>query len=52
VGLAVEGLDSDNYWRAWRVVEEVTSDREVDLIEIETATESLRRAIERHRAEL
>jgi hypothetical protein len=52
VGPAVEGLDSDSYWRAWRVVEEVISDREVDLIEIETATESLRRAIERYGVEL
>jgi predicted nucleotidyltransferase len=27
VDLAVEGLSSDDYWRAWRVVEEIIGDR-------------------------
>jgi len=52
VDLAVEGLASDDYWRAWRLVEEIIGDRLVDLIEIETAGESLRRAIERYGVEL
>jgi len=52
VDLAIEGLASDDYWRAWRAVEDVITDREVDLIEIETATDSLRGAIERHGVEL
>jgi hypothetical protein len=47
VDLAVEGLAGDDYWRAWRMVEEVIGDRLVDLIEIETAGEPLCRAIER-----
>ncbi len=47
VDLAVEGLPSEDYWRAWRAVEEIIGDRSVDLIEVETARESLRSAIER-----
>lgn len=47
VDLAVEGLACDTIWRAWRAVEEIIGDRPVDLIEIETARESLRSAIER-----
>ena len=52
VDLAVEGLASDDYWRAWRLAEEIIGDRLVDLIEIETAGESLRQAIERYGIEL
>lgn len=52
VDLVVEGLMSDDYWRAWRLVEEIIADRPVDLIEIETAGESLQRAIRRHGVEL
>ncbi|HIC95908.1 TPA: DNA polymerase [Candidatus Bipolaricaulota bacterium] len=52
VDLAVEGLAGDDYWAAWRLVEEVIGDRLVDLIEIEVAGESLRRAIERYGVEL
>ena len=47
VDLAVEGLPCDSSWRAWRAIEEMISDRPVDLIEVETAGESLRSAIER-----
>lgn len=47
VDLAVEGLAGDTIWRAWRAVEEIIGDRPVDLIEIETAREPLRGAIER-----
>ena len=52
VDLAVEGLVGGDYWEAWRLVEEVIGDRPVDLIEIERAGESLRRAIERYGVEL
>jgi predicted nucleotidyltransferase len=48
VDLAVEGLSSDDYWRAWRAVEEIIGDRPVDLVEIETVGESLQRSIQRH----
>jgi len=47
VDLAVEGLAGDTVWRAWRAVEEIVGDRPVDLVEMETASESLRSAIER-----
>jgi len=52
VDLAVEGLAEIDYWAAWRLAEEVIGDRPVDLIEIERAEESLRRAIERYGVEL
>ena len=52
VDLAVEGLAGADFWRAWRLVEEVIGDPVVDLIEIETAGESLRQAIERYGVEL
>lgn len=48
VDLAVEGLTGDTYWQAWRLVEEIIHDLSVDLIEIETAGESLRLAIQRY----
>jgi predicted nucleotidyltransferase len=52
VDLAVEGLAGDDYWEAWRQVEEIIGDRPVDLSEIEMVGESLRRAIQRHGVEL
>jgi hypothetical protein len=48
----VEGLAGGDYWRAWKLVEEIIGDRLVDLIEMETAGESLRQAIERYGVEL
>ena len=52
VDLVVEGLATDDYWQAWRLVEEIVGDRLVDLIEFETANESLRRSIRQHGVEL
>jgi len=52
VDLAVEGLTGADYWEAWRLAEEMIGDRLVDLIELETAGDSLRRAIERYGIEL
>ena len=52
VDLVVEGLAGDVYWQAWRLAEEIIADRPVDLIEIETAGESLQRAIRRYGVEL
>jgi predicted nucleotidyltransferase len=45
IDIAVEGLESDDYWRAWEVAEEMLSDRVVDLVEIESATNSMKRTI-------
>lgn len=52
VDLAVEGLRPRDYWRAWRLVEDIVADRPVDLIDMKTATDSLRRAIERYGVDL
>ena len=52
VDLAVEGLDSASYWDAWRLAEQVIQDRQVDLIDIETAGDSLKKAIEHYGVEL
>ncbi len=52
VDLAVEGLSDDAYWDAWRLAEEMISDRTVDLIEIEKASPWLREAIERYGVDL
>ncbi len=45
VDLAVEGLSAQTYWQAWRLAEEMINNRPVDFIDLETAKESLRRAI-------
>ena len=52
VDLAVEGLTAQDYWQAWRLLEEMISDRSVDLVDVDTAGESLRQAIERYGVEL
>lgn len=52
IDLAVEGLDPEAYWRAWKLVEEIIQERPVDLIDLELAGDSLRQAIERHGIEL
>jgi len=52
VDIAVEGLQGDDYWRAWRIAEETIKDRPVDLIEIESSSEALRQAIENYGMDL
>jgi predicted nucleotidyltransferase len=52
VDLAVEGLKGDDYWKAWRLAEEIIGERPVDLIEVERAGEALRRAIARQGVDL
>jgi len=52
VDLAIEGLSNDVYWKAWKAVEDVIGNRSVDLVEIETAKESLVKAIQRYGVEL
>ena len=42
----------EDYWDAWRLVEDVIRERPVDLIEIESAGEALRQVIERYGVEL
>jgi len=45
IDLAVEGLVPGKIWRAWCAVERVCQGFEVDLVEIEAASELLRQAI-------
>ena len=52
VDLVVEGLSSAEYLRAWGEVEAIIGDRQVDLIEVETTSTSLRDAILRYGKEL
>ena len=52
VDVAVEGLEGNAYWQAWRLLEEMIDVRPVDLIELETAGEPLQRAIQRYGVEL
>ena len=52
VDLAVEGLKCEDYWEAWRIAEEIINDRSVDLIDIETAGDSMKNAIHRYGVEL
>jgi predicted nucleotidyltransferase len=52
VDLAVEGLDSANFWKAWGLVEDIIGTHPVDLIDIETAGETLRQAIKQYGVEL
>jgi predicted nucleotidyltransferase len=52
VDLAVEGLTGDRFWQAWRTAEEIIHDRSVDMIEIETARQSVLQAIHRYGIEL
>ena len=46
--LAVEGLGAEDYWEAWAMVEDMIHERPVDLIEIESATDSMKKTIFRH----
>jgi len=52
IDLAVEGLTGKDYWEAWKLAEATFRDRRVDFVEIETTTESVKHAINRHGIEL
>jgi len=52
VDLAVEGLKTKEYWQAWKLAEDIIADRPVDFVEIESVSESLKRAIDRYGVEL
>ncbi len=52
VDLAVEGLEGSAYWKAWGLAEQIIDDRNVDLIDVATASRSLKKAIERYGVEL
>jgi len=52
IDLAVEGLRAEDYWKAWRLVEDIIADRPVDLIDIGAVGDSLQRAIQRYGVEV
>jgi len=52
VDLAVEGLETRDYWQAWKLAEDIIPDRPVDLIQIESVSGSLKKAIDRYGVEL
>jgi uncharacterized protein len=52
IDIAVEGLSPEDYWRAWEELEDKIRDRPVDLIEIESASEPLKKSIDRYGVEL
>jgi len=52
IDIAVEGLPVGNFWDAWKTVEEIIADRPVDLVDMETAINALKRSIRRHGIEL
>ncbi len=52
IDIAVEGLETKRYYRAWKIAEDMIPDRPVDLVEIESVSESLKRAISRYGLEI
>ena len=52
IELAVEGLQPGIIWRAWSAIERSSPDFQIDLIEMETATERLRQRIQEQGKEL
>jgi predicted nucleotidyltransferase len=52
VDIVVEGLANRWYWEAWKTLEDEVADRPVDLIDLESAAEPLKRAIYRHGIDL
>lgn len=47
IDLAVDGLANSDYFKAWRLAEEILEDRPIDFIDMQAAGNSLRKAIER-----
>ncbi|MCL4505508.1 MAG: nucleotidyltransferase domain-containing protein [Chloroflexi bacterium] len=52
VDIAVDGLPDTAYWQAWKIAEQIIPEKSIDLIDIDTASTSLKQAIERHGIEL
>ncbi|MDQ1301846.1 MAG: hypothetical protein QG637_1768 [Chloroflexota bacterium] len=46
IDLAAEGIRPGDFWRAWCALDQIAADFEVNLIVVESATESLRQVIE------
>jgi uncharacterized protein len=52
VDLAVDGLPSDDYWQAWRDVEDIINDRRIDFVDISDIAEPIKDIIESEGIEL
>ncbi len=52
IDLAVEGIKSQDFWRAWSALDMLGNEFEIDLVDVETASPSLRLEIEREGVEL
>lgn len=52
IDLAVEGLHGSQYWEVWRVAEEYFPERQVEVVEIETASQTMRQMIEKYGIDL
>lgn len=52
IDLAVEGLQGSQYWEVWRIAEEYFPSHEVEVVEIETASQNMRQAINKYGIEL
>ena len=52
IDLAVEGLRDSQYWKVWRVAEEYFPGNEVEVVEIEMASQNMRQAIDKYGIDL
>jgi len=52
IDLAVEGITSRDFWRAWSALDTLGREFEIDLVDVETASLSLRSEIEQEGVEL
>ncbi|TEU18195.1 MAG: nucleotidyltransferase domain-containing protein [Anaerolineales bacterium] len=52
VDLAAEGIKSQDFWRAWSVLDTLGCEFKINLVDVETASPSLRLEIEREGVEL
>jgi uncharacterized protein len=52
IDMAAEGIAPALFWRAWAAIDYVAPEFEINLVDIETTTESLRATIEREGVDL
>jgi len=52
VDLVVEGIASQDFWRAWSALDTLGSEIEINLVDLEDASPALRLEIEREGVEL
>jgi uncharacterized protein len=52
IDIAIKGIAVDDYWKAWREVEEIIEDKSIDFIDIADAKDSVKKAIQRYGVEL